>query len=223
MAHPERKKKEDAYMALLLKPKLAFRNKTPEEKIVICQKFLNGLARLPEAQWMKLRWPQFEDAFGAAHTVMSEVARLRSELSAAIRERNRAIRKMCLTARSTSLGCAIQAVNDPAALLSLGLEVPAPRRLIGLSAAPRFLRAERGAKTGTILFRWKRPVRRCTFIVEFTSHPTGQKGWKQDVNCTKAKCLVKDLEPGRLYWFRVSVINAAGQSAWSQMVSARPD
>jgi hypothetical protein len=216
-------KKEDAYMALFLKPKLAFRNKTPEEKIVICQKFFNGLAKLSEAERVKLRSLQFEDAFGAARTVMSEVARLRSQLSTAIRVRNRAVREMCLAARGTAQGYAVWVSHEPARLIKTGLEVPVPRRPIGLSPAPKLLRTERGSKAGTIVFRWKRPVRRCTFIVEFTSHPTGQKGWKQYVNCTKAKCLVKDLEPGQLYWFRVSVINAAGQSGWSQMISARPD
>jgi hypothetical protein len=70
--------------------------------------------------------------------------------------------------------------------------------------------------------RWKRPVRRCAFLIQMTSDQAAATGWQQvAISGNRQSCEVTRLESGVKCWFRVAPTNAHGQGPWSQPVSVR--
>jgi hypothetical protein len=84
------------------------------------------------------------------------------------------------------------------------------RRLPG---APKNLRSMsfHGDKSGVVKLRWERPVRHCFHLIEATADPSGKTSWKLVAQGNRASCVVRDLQPGMLYWFRVSAQTASGR------------
>ena len=94
--------------------------------------------------------------------------------------------------------------------------------MVGQPAAPTQLRASATEFEGRVRLRWKRPIRRCVFIIEMTTDPAALTGWRQvAVSGNRQSCEVAGLESGRKGWFRVAATNAHGQGPWSQPVCAR--
>jgi hypothetical protein len=74
---------------------------------------------------------------------------------------------------------------------------------------------------GVVRLRWKRPVRRCAFLIQMTTAPAATRGWKQVGLSIRQSCEVTGLKGGLKCWFRVAASNAHGLGPWSQPVSAR--
>ncbi|MBI5775705.1 MAG: fibronectin type III domain-containing protein [Verrucomicrobia bacterium] len=106
-------------------------------------------------------------------------------------------------------------LGDPAALLAAGLEIEAEKRPVGRPVAPDQLRATASELEGVVQLRWKRPVRRCTFLVQMTRDPAAADGWQQVAISLRQSCEVTGLESGMKYWFRVTATNTQGQGPWS--------
>jgi len=112
--------------------------------------------------------------------------------------------QLCVGVTQAAKGYYGEVGGEAGELLAGGLELPRSKSPVGRPDAPDRFRAERTASSGTVRLRWKRPVRRCVFNVEYTTDAAGHKDWQPHTTCTAARCELQGLEPGRLYWFRVA-------------------
>ena len=202
------------------RPKLNFGNRTILEQLAICRRMADGIAKLPAAQRETFAQHDVAGRTAEAQQAVAEVESLKIALKAALRRRNEKVRAARDTATFAASGVTLVTNGNPAAMLAAGLDIVRDKQPVGLPAAPGQLRVLPVDFEGTARLRWKRPVRRCSFIVEATTDPATQTGWKRQLTCFKQTCIVKDLAGGKKYWFRVAAANAHGQGPWSQPVSA---
>jgi hypothetical protein len=202
--------------------KLGFRNQKPPKKMEICAGLIGGMGKFGPEHRETVGVEVLEERYAEAAAAMQAVANLRSELRAALTRRTRALRELCQIAERSARRHANAVDFDPAQMLAGGIELVREKQPAGVPAAPERLRVEPGAFSGGAVLRWKRPLRRCAFVVEATTDPRAQEGWRRVKECTAAKCELRDLSPGRLHWFRVAALNAHGLGPWSGPGSLRP-
>jgi hypothetical protein len=111
--------------------------------------------------------------------------------------------------------------GDPVALLAAGVGVKKAKQPVGKPGAPTLMRVVSAESEGAVRLRWKRPVRRCAFLIQMTTAPAATRGWKQVAISIRQSCAVTGLKSGAKCWFRVAASNSYGQGPWSQPVSAR--
>ena len=201
--------------------KLGFRNRSVLEQLAICRRVGDCLCKLPEAKRAAHAQNPVATIVAEAVEAHAHVEALRAELRAALRQREtklRAARAAVTRAASITLG---EIGGEPAGMLATGLEIEAEKRPVGRPAAPTQLRATATDLDGVVHLRWKRPVRRCTFLVQMTSDLAALEGWKQVAISIRQSCEVPKLESGAKYWFRVAATNTQGQGPWSDPVSTR--
>lgn len=202
------------------RPKLNFGNKTVLEQLAICRRVANGVSQFPAEHRETLAQPNVAGKTDAALQAHADVESLKIALKAALRRRDEKVRAARDAASAAAGLVSIVTNGNPAAMLAAGLDIVRDKQPVGLPAAPGQMRVLPVDFEGTVRLRWKRPVRRCDFIVEATTDPAAQTGWKRQLTCFKQTCTVKDLAGGKKYWFRVAAANAHGQGPWSQPVSA---
>jgi hypothetical protein len=202
--------------------KLGLRNQKPHKKLEICQQLMNGLGKLTPEEREAIWWPDLQEKCADAEQALKDIALLRAELRAAFSRRTKTQREMCRAAERSANGLAVRVSYDPVQGTAGGLTLRRPKQPVGQAAAPGQLRALRGSHEGSVVLRWKRPVRRCVFLVEMTTDPNGLTGWVRVKECLPAKCELKGLPLGVLHWFRVAALNAHGQGPWSAVATLRP-
>jgi hypothetical protein len=201
--------------------KLGFGNRTILEQIAICRRVEHGIGKLPERQRQSLaRHPVAASVADAADAV-AEVEVLKTSLKAALSRRDEKMGIM--RDHTTAAAFAITALTggDPAALLRAGMEIKKAKQPVGRPGAPALMRVIGTESEGAASLRWKRPVRRCAFLIQMTTAPTATRGWRQVAVCIRQSCTVTGLKSGLKCWFRVAANNSYGQGPWSQPVSAR--
>ena len=141
---------------------------------------------------------------------------LRRQLKAALSQREVDFRKYRQSVELAAMGMS-SAVRNDVELLEAGLKLRAPKSPIGLPGEPTAMRTRPvGAEpTGKVALAWKRPVRRCFFLVEYAVDAEGRDGWKKLESTPKTWVMVSGLEPGRTYWFRGAAQNTAGPGPWA--------
>ena len=200
--------------------KLGFRNKSIPELLAICRRFIESVARVPADRSRYVPLAERQSQLAGVEAAVTQVDALRTDLRAAIAARNEQVRNLCQSVTSDACGV-LNVAENKTDIVAAGLALPKPKLPKGKPAAPTFLRGQPGRKGGAVELRWKRPLRRCAFTVEFTSSPQAQAGWKVAFASTKAKCVVEGLRPGAQHWFRVCAVNAHGQGPWSSPVAVR--
>ncbi len=201
--------------------KLGFGNKTVLEQIAICRRVAAGIAKLPAAHRRFMTGQLVADSVAEAAEAHAEAEALKTSLKAALVKRATKVRAMRDCTNSAASALTAATMGDPAALLAAGLGIVKEKQPVGMPGTPSRLRVVLTDFEGRVRLRWKRPVRRCTFLVEMTTDRAARTGWKQVTICVKQTCDVTGLASGRKYWFRVAASNAHGQGPWSQPVSAR--
>jgi hypothetical protein len=201
--------------------KLGFGNRTVLEQITICRRVADGIARLPARQRQTVAEHPVAASVIEATDAVTEVEVLKTTLRAALAKRDKKVADMRhhTTAAATAINRATG--GDPVALLVAGVGVKKAKQAVGKPDAPTFVRVISTESEGAVSLRWKRPVRRCVFIIQMTTAPAATRGWKQVAISTRQSCTVTGLKSGSKCWFRVSATNAHGQGPWSQPVSAR--
>jgi hypothetical protein len=157
----------------------------------------------------------------AAAEAVAEVDALKTALRAALVRRNSKVNIMRGHTTRAAAVIAVATGGDPEALLTVGVGVAKTKSPVGQPAAPTQLRVVETNFEGAVRLRWKRPVRRCTFIIQMTTAPSALRGWKSVGISIKQTCTVTGLKSGVKGWFRVAATNSHGQGPWSQPVSAR--
>ena len=201
--------------------KLGFGNKTVLEQISICRRVAAGIGKLPAEHRRYMTGHPLADRVAEAAEAHSEVETLKTVLKAALARRADKVRAMRDCTTDAAVGLMAATGGEPAALLAAGLGIVKDKQPVGVPGAPALLRVISTDYEGRVRLRWKRPVRRCVFLIQMTTDRAARVGWKQAAICVKQTCDVTGLASGRKYWFRVAASNAHGQGPWSQPVSAR--
>ena len=201
--------------------KLGFGNKTVLEQIAICRRVATGIGKLPDGHRKYISANLMKDSVDGAAVAHAEVESLKTALKAALARRAQKVRAMREQTTDAATGMMAATGGEPAAMLAAGLGVVKDKQPVDVPGAPGLLRVISTDYEGRVRLRWKRPVRRCTFIIQMTTAPTATRGWKQAAICVRQTCEVAGLESGVKYWFRVAASNAHGQGPWSQPVNAR--
>lgn len=108
-------------------------------------------------------------------------------------------------------------------ILDGGFDLRAERRPSHLPAAPEGLEARTPDVTNAVKIEWKgeRDVRLYQVEMSTTDPSSPTAAWTPVALTSKRKCNITDLEPLRMYWFRVVAVNAAGESLPSDVIMAR--
>ncbi len=201
--------------------KLGFGNRTILEQIAICRRVADGIGKLPAKQRQTVAEHPVVESVAAAADAVAEVELLKTALRAALQKRNDRAAIMRHHTTRASADIAIATGSDPAALLAAGVGVKKAKHPVGKPGAPTLMRVISTESEGAVRLCWKRPVRRCVFVIQMTTAPTATRGWKQVAISIRQSCTVTGLKSGLKGWFRVAASNSHGQGPWSQPVSAR--
>jgi hypothetical protein len=201
--------------------KLGFGNRPLLEQIAICRRVADGMRRLPAQHRRTLARHPVADSVAEAADAYTQVESLKTALRTALTRRDLKVRAMREHTTDAANGIFAATVGDPLTLLAAGMGIAKTKQPVGRPAAPTRMRILSTEFEGTVRLRWKRPVRRCIFIIQTTTAPTATRGWKQAALSVRQTCDVTGLVSGAKYWFRVSATNAHGQGPWSQPVNAR--
>ncbi len=201
--------------------KLGFGNRPISEQISICRRVAHGIGKLPAGQRQKLARHPVADMAAEAADAVTEVEILKATLRTALAKRDEKVAAM--RAHTTTAALLINMMTDgnPAALLAAGVGVKKAKQPVGKPGAPTLMRVVSTESEGAVSLRWKRPVRRCVFLIQMTTAPAATRGWKQVAHSIRQSCTVTGLKSGAKCWFRVAANNAHGQGPWSQPVNAR--
>lgn len=111
--------------------------------------------------------------------------------------------------------------GDETLILSTGFSVCKQPEPVGTPATPQDVKVFAAVKEGELEIVWS-PVKTAkSYVVQFVKDPLNETGFTPVDIVTKAGVVIKDLEPGAKYWFRVLAVNSKGKSAWSEPCSGR--
>ncbi|MBI5688294.1 MAG: fibronectin type III domain-containing protein [Verrucomicrobia bacterium] len=206
----------------LARTKLAFKDKPVGEQLRVAERLARGASSDAALAARLEHLPRLQKAVEEARTLIDAVETARKTLKAQVLKRNDAMRELRHAAWLLRAGVVSQTGGEAAALVSLGLELVAEKKRIGLLPAPDGLKALPGLLAGSVLLRWARVRRRRpSYLVEMSTDPDGNAGWKHVGAFTRRKCTVTGLEPGKEYWFRVATLARAGTGPWGSPVRCR--
>jgi hypothetical protein len=111
--------------------------------------------------------------------------------------------------------------KDKAMILSSGFDVRSDRTKADILPAPVNLRVTNTQIEGQLKLKWNAVKKKNLYaIVQAVDAPVLM--WEPAGESTKASITINNLVGGQKYWYRVSVINSAGMSGWSDPISGRP-
>lgn len=203
-------------------PKLGFRNKSALAQLLICQRVLANLTRVPKAQLVNVALAETRAAVASARTSHERLEKLKTDLRAETRRRNELLRLARDKVTRAQLG-QFSNVNQRAdQMQAAGMELPASKRgSVGEPAKVTNVRAVPATHSTDVTLRWERSVRRCVFQIEARRDGEPDTEWRTVYHCVQCKCVISSLKSGGLYWFRLRAHNAHGPGPWSNPVSAR--
>ena len=158
--------------------KLGFGNRTILEQIAICRRVADGIGKLPAKQRQTVAEHPVVESVAAAADAVAEVELLKTALRAALQKRNdrAAIMRPPPAPPPTS-------PSQPAATRRRcwrrAWESKKAKQPVGKPGAPTLMRVVSTESEGAVSLRWKRPVRRCVFLIQMTTAPAATRGWKQ--------------------------------------------
>lgn len=107
--------------------------------------------------------------------------------------------------------------GDKAKIESAGFKIRNPPVPIGELPAPVDLQVTPSEFSGSADVKWKSVYGAKSYIVE-RAMDNVDLDWKMIGTSTKKETSLNSMMSGKKYWFRVSAVGAAGQSAWSDPV-----
>jgi hypothetical protein len=201
--------------------KLGFRNKSAAAQLGICERVVANLAAKPELLKDPDRLTEASEAVTALRSSHDRILNLRGQLKSEIVRRNQLLRVARDKVKNAGFNAAYAAQFERAKMVEAGLELPRPLNVpVGKPATPDYLSGEPTDKEGEARLRWKRPVRRCWFEIEYCLDVV-LGDWKLVDSSPRQSCVVEGMVSGEKYWFRIRALNSHGESPWSQPVAVR--
>jgi hypothetical protein len=111
--------------------------------------------------------------------------------------------------------------GDTDVITSSGMDVRDARTPSTILEPPVGLQASATFIEGEVKLKFKSIRKKVLYIVEAAQDEV-IPNYELVAESTKATIIIKNLNPGQKYRFRVAVINTAGQSGWSEEVICRP-
>lgn len=112
--------------------------------------------------------------------------------------------------------------GDAQLIIDGGFEVRAERQPSHLPEAPARLEALTPDVTNAVKLEWQGEKKVRLYQVQMsTTDPAGTPVWNTVALVSKRQHTIENLEPYRMYWFRVIAVNVAGESLPSDILMAR--
>ncbi len=112
--------------------------------------------------------------------------------------------------------------GDAQLIINGGFEVRAERKPSHIPAAPAKLEALTPDVANAVKIEWKGEQSVRLYQVQMsTTDPAVTPAWTLVTLTSKRQHTVPDLEPYRMYWFRIIAVNTAGESLPSDVLMAR--
>ena len=112
--------------------------------------------------------------------------------------------------------------GDAQLIINGGFEVRAERKPSHIPAAPAKLEALTPDVTNAVKIEWVGEQNVRLYQVQMsTTDPAVTPAWTMVTLTSKRQHTVPDLEPYRMYWFRIIAVNTAGESLPSDVLMAR--
>jgi hypothetical protein len=201
------------------RPKLGFRNKTAAQELSICGNFIRAVAKVPAEKRPHVRVDELNTRLADTTAAANLVESLRVQLRTAVSARNAQLAKLCHGVTYGVVGYSVTN-RDDAEFLRAGVRLSKARLPVGQPGAPTQFRGAPGAHEGTVQLRFKRPLRRCSFAIQYAVEET-PTDWVRGFGLCVTNPLIENLVPGARYWFRVAAFNSYGQGPWSQPILVR--
>jgi uncharacterized protein YukE len=113
----------------------------------------------------------------------------------------------------------IIANSDEALILSTGFNLRKQSSATRLLSAPLHLLAKAATSEGSVTCDWEMVKGAKTYHIEISEDMSNNPTWKIVKSVTKSTCTLHGLTPLTKVWLRVCALNAAGNSAWSDVTS----
>lgn len=114
------------------------------------------------------------------------------------------------------------AKGDAEVLVSSGFELQRVPQPLGVPQAPVFKLGRATGRSGELDLRWNAARGVDAFRLHISTEDPAQGGkWEEVSITTKGRFMVTDLESYKAYWFGVTAIGAAGESALSEPLMGR--
>jgi hypothetical protein len=160
--------------------------------------------------------PKLTDIATARTTLQASIAPAAhgDKVAVALRNSNRRALGQMLVELCQYVNAASNGVRDVA--LTSGFPAAKVPQPIGLVGAPTGLVAQPTVKRGQASLRWRsRYGSRIKQVYICSGEPKVESDWVLLGITTKSTYLVTDLDPAKIYWFRVNAVCAAGVSGYS--------
>jgi len=161
--------------------KLGFKNKPVPEQIAICKRTIAGFktqrAKVAGFRDDLVKVAALETLLAETEAALKRIAEGQLIVREGLAARKILLPRLLKAVTNSATGYFAAGDGSEAWLRSAALEVHAPRtRRVGQPAAPARMRGAPSEHEGAVQLRWKRPVRRCAFIVHMTTDPNATQG-----------------------------------------------
>ncbi|MFN0033362.1 MAG: fibronectin type III domain-containing protein [Flavobacteriales bacterium] len=102
-------------------------------------------------------------------------------------------------------------------ILSSGFSPRSRKTALGNMPEVQNLRTKTTGVTGEIKLNWKRMYGAYTYLIQKTQTPEVESSWKDVMQVTTAKALVKNVPSLQVYYFRVAALGSGGLGPWSNV------
>lgn len=117
--------------------------------------------------------------------------------------------------------CMLTAGTNIDALISSGFELSKTRQPMPPIEAPSITKMDNGVNSGDLLIAVDRPKGAKGYIFEYTLDAITDSSVWTSITTTTSKATIAGLEPGKKYWFRVTIIGAKGQAVTCEPVLSK--
>gem|GEM_PF-6255509 len=196
--------------------RMGLRGKNGISKMEMAQQIVHGLNRvagMDERTSLLMELNAAIAGFSEAHTHAQFGDRRAIEWRKRCEKHlEQAIRHAALAAEKWSLG-------EEELLAQIGFETRNTNNTAAPVSSPELPKAQRTDASGELKLTWKPVANSRNYLVQIATK-TSRKipNWNTAVYSTKARCVLQDLKPGKVYQIRIIALGAVGLSAPSQVL-----
>ena len=157
--------------------------------------------------------PDFSEMVAVYGQQLSKAASRDANAIAAKNVRRAQLINMCI-----QLGNSVSdtANGDVEKLISSGLPLKKKPQSVVITAPSNF-RITNGINPGELVLKVNSMKGVVSFNFSYTQDPPTETSVWTTTTCSTSRCVVKDLQSGKRYWFKVAAIGRKGQACWGEL------